>query len=182
MKPLSLLIAIGLAMTLSVGAQTTTDENQEQKEKAKTEEKAKAKPHKEVKQGQDVQTKERTQTRAEGTMTKQREGTEVNSKMHPEKHTGTRTEAESKTTSGGGVTVFRNGKQTTEHLTLHRSTRVKTDVHFAIGTHPRDWWLRSYTVVLMGGCYYYLADNGCWYPAYGFEPGCNYPIGVVFCE
>src|SRR5262249_11232595 len=80
------------------------------------------------------------------------------------------------------TTVFRNGKQTSERLTLHRSTRERTDVHFSIGTHPRDWWLRTYTVVVMDSCPYYLADDGCWYPAYGFEPGCNFPEGVVYCE
>jgi len=181
MKSLFLVAMIGLAMGLSVTAQTTTDENQEQKEKAKTEEQAKPHKHKAVAPG--VQTKERTETSNEGTVNpKAHEGATINEKTHPQKNKGTRTEAETKTGSAGSVTVFRHGKQTTEHLTLRRSTREQTDVHFSIGTHPRDWWLGSYTVVLMEGCYYYLADNGCWYPAYGFEPGCNYPVGVVFCE
>ena len=190
------LVAIGLALSLSVvGAQTTTDENQnqEQKEKAKTEENAKA--HKAVKP--EVQTKERTEANQEGTNPKQRVNEKArtgNEKAESQnvrtEKTGTRTETKSSATrtekesnvSGGGVTVFRNGHETTEHITLHRSTREQTDVHFSIGIHPRDWWLRTYSVVLMEGCPYYLADNGCWYPAYGFEPGCNYPVGIVFCE
>ena len=181
MKPLFLVAMIGLAMTVSVSAQTTTDENQQQKEKAKTEEQAK--PHKHKAVAPAAQTKERTEASSEGTVNpKAHQGATVNEKTHAGKQTGTRTEAETKTKSAGGVTVFRNGKQTTEHITLHRSTREQTDVHFSIGTHPRDWWLRTYTVVLMEGCYYFLADNGCWYPAYGFEPGCNFPVGVVFCE
>lgn len=181
MKPLFLVAMIGLAMTLSVSAQTTTDETQQQKEKAKTEEQAKTHKHKAAQPG--VETKERTEAANEGTVhPKTHEGATVTEKTAPEKRTGKRTETETKTSSAGGVTVFRNGKQTTEHISLHRSTREQTDVHFSIGTHPRSWWLGSYTVVLMEGCYYYLADNGCWYPAYGFEPGCDYPVGVVFCE
>lgn len=85
-------------------------------------------------------------------------------------------------TGHGGVTVFRNGHETTENLNLRRMTRERTDVHFSIGTHPRDWWLSTYSIVLMEGCHYYLADNGCWYPAYGFDPSCNYSEGVVYCE
>ena len=80
------------------------------------------------------------------------------------------------------TTVFRNGQETQEHLALHRGFREKVDVRFSIGTHPRDWWLRTYSIVFIDGCHYYLADNGCWYPAYGFDPSCNYPEGVVYCE
>src|SRR5215471_5548600 len=130
MKPLFLVAMIGVAMTLSVSAQTTTDENQEQKEKAKTEEQAKPHKHKAVNPG--AETKERTEATNEGTVNlKTHEGARVNEKTH----TGTRTGAETKTSSAGGVTVFRNGKQTTEHISLHRSTREQTDVHFSIGTH-----------------------------------------------
>ena len=88
-------------------------------------------------------------------------------------------------TSGGAVqttSVFRNGKQTAERLSLHRGTRDQSDTHFAVGSHPRDWWLRTYSIVLISGCHYYLADNGCWYPAYGFDPSCNFPEGVVYCD
>src|SRR5207244_11700357 len=63
------------------------------------------------------------------------------------------------------TTVFRKGQQTNERLSLHRSTRERTDTHFSIGTHDRTWWLRTYSIVLLDGCHYYLADNGCWYPA-----------------
>ena len=53
---------------------------------------------------------------------------------------------------------------------------------FQIGTHPRDWWLQTYSIVLIDSCHYYLADNGCWYPAYGFDPSCSFQSGVVYCD
>jgi hypothetical protein len=36
--------------------------------------------------------------------------------------------------------------------------------------------------VLISGCHYYLADDGCWYPAYGFDPSGNFEPGVVYCD
>jgi hypothetical protein len=97
-----------------------------------------------------------------------------------ERHSGARVDEK------GGVshstTVFRNGREVHESLALHRGFRERSDVHFSIGTHPRDWWLRTYSIVVMDGCHYFLTDNGCWYPAYGFDPSCNYPEGVVYCE
>ncbi|HLW34641.1 MAG TPA: hypothetical protein VKS98_03190 [Chthoniobacterales bacterium] len=75
-----------------------------------------------------------------------------------------------------------NGREVHESLALHRGFRDRSDVHFSVGTHPRDWWLRTYSIVVMDGCHYYLADNGCWYPAYGFDPTCNFQEGVVYCE
>ena len=103
------------------------------------------------------------------------------SRFRSEGREGTRAEERGGNASHG-VTVFRKGHETTENLNLHRSTREQTDFHFSIGTHDRDWWLRSYSIVLMDGCHYYLADNGCWYPAYGFDPSCDYQPGVVYCE
>ncbi|MGH8093702.1 MAG: hypothetical protein ACREIF_09545 [Chthoniobacterales bacterium] len=155
---LPLLIAVGLVTALSVGAQTTNDEKQQatpaKKGKPKTEQKAKANPERDV--HQPAQLSERKRSNAQG----------------PEQAREVRT----------STTVYRNGHKTTEHLNLHRNVRESSDVHFSIGSHPRAWWLSSYPIVLMGGCYYYLADNGCWYPAYGFEPGCVFPVGVVYCE
>ena len=109
---------------------------------------------------------------------------------HSERETEKDTSQPAKMKSGGtasgaavqSTTVFRNGKQTSERLSLHQSTRSRTDVHFGIGTHPRDWWLHSYSIVLISGCHYYLADDGCWYPAFGFDPSCNFPEGVVYCD
>lgn len=189
----SLLVAAGLAIALSVGAQTSPDEQKEQKEKkekAKTEESAQPAEHQGAKPGMQpkqhpagVQTKQRERTEATDQQVahpKTHETTKVNEKTAAKTSTSTETKKEGaavKTT-----TVFRNGKQTNEHISLHRSTRERTDVHFSIGTHPRAWWLSTYSVVLLEGCYYYLADNGCWYPAYGFDPGCTFPVGVVFCE
>src|SRR5262249_1373026 len=80
------------------------------------------------------------------------------------------------------TTVFRNGHETNEHIDLHQSFREPNDLHFGIGFHDRAWWLRNYSILLMGGCYFYLADDGCWYPAHGFHLSCYYPIGVVYCE
>jgi hypothetical protein len=190
-----LFVAAGLAIALSVSAQNNPDENKDQKEKkerAKTEQAAPGAETKGAKagpqahehgdgqahQGDGMQTKQR-EPKAGGdepaTQSKTRESTKVDKK--------TRTSAGSKQEGATvrATTVFRGGKQTNEKLTLRRTTREKTDVHFSIGHHPRDWWLRTYTIVLLEGCYYYLADNGCWYPAYGFDPGCTFPVGVVFC-
>ena len=182
MKHLSL-AAVGLAIALSVGAQTTTDEQQqparEQKGKTKTEEN--------VQPGQTSQSvqpneRERTRTNVEQN-TNQPAETRTNREERirgDERHTGAR--VDERGTMSHSSTVFRNGRETQEHLDLHRGFRERSDTHFSIGIHPRDWWLRTYSIVQMDSCPYYLADNGCWYPAYGFDPGCNYPEGVVYCE
>jgi len=158
MKLFCLATAIGLGMALSVGAQTTTDEQQQQQPQP-AQPKGKAK----VEQSTGVQEKAST-----GTV---KEKGEVKAEASKQ---------------GGNVsqstTVFRHGQQTSERLSLRRTIRERTDTHFSIGTHPRDWWLRTYSIVLLDGCHYYLADDGCWYPAYGFDPSCDYPPGVVFCD
>jgi hypothetical protein len=148
----SLLIAVGLAISLSVGAQTTTDEQKQQPAEGQ-----KAKTTTE----QDVQAPERTKTRTN--VEQNANNDEKGSVSH-------------------STTVFRNGREVHESLALHRGFRDRSDVHFSIGAHPRDWWLRTYSIVVMDGCHYFLADNGCWYPAYGFDPSCNYADGVVYCE
>src|SRR5262249_11486610 len=136
MKLLSLATAIVLGLALSVGAQTTTDEQQQQppsKEKNKKVEQTTDQPagpatgHSSPEKMKD--TSQPTRMKAGGT---------VNAK-----------------TEGGAVqttTVFRNGKQTSERLSLHQGTRDRTDVHFSIGTHSRDWWLQTYSIVLISGC------------------------------
>ncbi len=176
-------IIVSRSWAHSVGAQTSPDENQDQKEKkekAKSEQSAKPAEHTVTKPGMQP-------SHHEGTQTKQHEQVEASqqaahAKMHESAKVNDTTAAKQKGTAIRTTTVFRNGKQTSEHLTLRRGTRERTDVHFSIGTHPREWWLTTYPIVLLEGCYYYLADNGCWYPAYGFDPGCTFPIGVVFCE
>ncbi len=186
----SLLIAVGFAIAMSVGAQTTTtDEQQQQPEqKAKTtrtEEKVQPGRTKENVQKQNVQPSERARTEAN---VKERDvnrpdGARVRSEEKiggDERHSGARVDEKGGITRS--TTVFRNGRETHESLALHRGFRDRSDVHFSIGTHPRDWWLRTYSIVVMDGCHYYLADNGCWYPAYGFDPSCNYPDGAVYCE
>jgi hypothetical protein len=181
MKHLSL-AAVGLAIAMSVGAQTTTDEQQQQQPQQ-----GKAKVEENVQPGQktqSVQPKEREGTRTkveENTNQPARTRTNVEERVRgDERHSGAR--VDERGTVSHSTTVFRNGTETQEHLALHRSSRDRSDTHFSIGTHPRDWWLRTYSIVLMDGCHYYLADNGCWYPAYGFDPNCNYPEGVVYCE
>jgi hypothetical protein len=191
----SLLIAMGLAVALTVGAQTTTDEQQEkakQKDKTKTEENVQQGKTKENAEKQKVQPTERERTNAD-----RDDRTQTNVDKDPnkpesgrvkseekirgdEQHSGARVEERGE--ASHSTAVFRNGSETHESLTLHRGVRDRSDVHFSIGTHPRDWWLRTYSIVVMDGCNYYLADNGCWYPAYGFDPSCNYPEGVVYCE
>jgi hypothetical protein len=187
MKRLLLAAVLGLALCLSAGAQTTTDQTQEpaQKErKAKPEQFAKPSEKRSV--DQSVQPKEHQRAGAseeQNAPPSTREGARTNEQRNvaPTQRQGAGVQEQ-----GGKVshstTVFRNGRQTNESISLRHSFRDQSDVHFQIGTHPRDWWLRTYTIVLMDGCHYYLADDGCWYPAYGFDPSCNYPQGVVYCE
>ena len=173
MKLFSLATAIGLGIALSVGAQTTTDEQQQQPAQPKG---------KGAKVEQSTDAQENVST---GTATDQgkvradtREDTRVQEKGEVKAGVSSK--------EGGAVsqstTVFRKGQQTNERLSLHRSVRERTDIHFSIGFHERAWWLSTYAIVLMDGCHYYLADNGCWYPAYGFDPACDYPPGVVYCD
>ena len=174
---------MGLAVALTVGAQTTTDEQQQQpqpKEKTKTEENVQ--PGQATKQKAQPTERERTQTKVDKDANKP-EGTRVRSEEKirgEERHSGARVDERGEVSYS--TTVFRNGREVHESLALHRGVREQSDVHFSIGTHPRDWWLRTYSIVVMDGCHYYLADNGCWYPAYGFDPSCSFPDGVVYCE
>jgi glucose/arabinose dehydrogenase len=178
----SLLIAMGLAVALTVGAQTTTDEQQkqaQQKEKTKAEENAQPSKTKEPAKPAE---RARTQTNVDKDVNKP-QNTRVKSEERiqgDEQHSGARVDERGEVSHS--TAVFRNGQETHESLALHRGFRDRSDVHFGIGSHPRDWWLKTYSIVVMDGCHYYLADNGCWYPAYGFDPSCSYPDGVVYCE
>ena len=170
MKLFTLAIAMTLGLALSVGAQTTTDEQQQVPPQ-----------HKEKK------TEQATEQSAGPSMGhSDREQTKDTSQPAKTKGGAAAVSSTSATSQGGAAvqstTVFRNGKQTSERLSLHRGTRERTDVHFSIGTHPRDWWLRTYSIVLISGCHYYLADDGCWYPAFGFDPSCHFDEGVVYCD
>jgi hypothetical protein len=156
MKLLSLATALGIGLAFSVGAQTTTDEQQQP---AGKETKARV--------------EEGTRTHEDVSATAPRENERVKAGVSSREEAGAVSHS---------TTVFRHGQQTKESLSLHRGMRDRADVHFAIGTHPRDWWLRTYSIVLIDGCHYYLADNGCWYPAYGFDPSCDFPGGVVYCD
>jgi len=187
-------MTIGLALALPVGAQTSVTEETKaatQTEAAKTETSAKTKAG--VKP--EVQSTTGAQTETSAEVSGKKTGTSVQSTTGAKTETSAETSGKSTSDTGtstkvegkSGVvsqstTVFRSGRETTERLSLHRSTRDRTSVHFSIGTHPRDWWLRTYAIVFMDGCHYYLAADGCWYPAYGFDPSCNYPVGVVYCE
>ncbi len=181
-------MAAVLGFALSVGAQTTDekqDTTQAPKAKAKTEENVNVKQEGATKQSAQSNKSERVRTDVDQnqnvnqpTTTRTKSEEKVRG---DERHSGARVDSESAAVSHS-TTVFRNGREVHESLALHRSTRERTDVHFSIGTHPRDWWLRTYSIVVMEGCHYFLADNGCWYPAYGFDPACNYPEGVVYCE
>jgi hypothetical protein len=180
----SLLIAVGLAISLSVGAQTTTDEQKQQPaegQKAKTTTEQNVQPT-ETKPGVQAPKRAKTRTNVEQNANKP-EGVRANSEEKirgDERHSGAH--VDEKGSASHSTTVFRNGREVHESLALHRGFRDRSDVHFSIGTHPRDWWLRTYSIVVMDGCHYFLADNGCWYPAYGFDPSCNYADGVVYCE
>ncbi|HEY2103781.1 MAG TPA: hypothetical protein VGH08_11080, partial [Chthoniobacterales bacterium] len=163
MKRLSL-AAVGVAIALSLGAQTTPDEKKQ--EPAQPEAKAKAEQN----------TKADEKKTSTGAATKQDERVK----------TGSNEREGAQVEQGGKVsystTVFRNGRNSTERLALHRTFRERTDIHFGMGSHDRLWWLGRYSIVLVDGCHYYLADDGCWYPAYGFDRRCNYPAEVVYCQ
>jgi hypothetical protein len=183
MKHLSL-AAIGLAVAMSVGAQqTTTDEQQQQptQPKAKTKTEENVQPGQTNKSAQPTE-RERTRTNVEQNANQPaKTRTNAEEKVRgDERHSGARVDEHANVSRS--TTVFRNGRETQEHLDLHRGFRERTDVHFSIGTHPRDWWLQTYSIVFIDGCHYFLADNGCWYPAYGFDPSCNFPEGVVYCD
>jgi hypothetical protein len=180
----SLSIAVGLAISLSVGAQTTTDEQKQQPaegQKVKTATEQDVQPT-ETKPGAQAPERAKTRTNVEQKANRP-ESARANSEEKirgDERHSGAR--VDEKGSVSHSTTVFRNGREVHESLALHRGFRDRSDVHFSIGTHPRDWWLRTYSIVVMDGCHYFLADNGCWYPAYGFDPSCNYADGVVYCE
>jgi hypothetical protein len=161
MKRLSL-AAVGVAIALSVGAQTTPDEKKQ--EPAQPEGKAKVEPN--------------TKAEQEKTAAAIKQDERVNARSNERE--GARVEEGGKVSYS--TTVFRNGRNSTERLALHRSFRERNDIHFGMGSHDRAWWLNRYSIVLMDGCHYYQADDGCWYPAYGFDRRCNYPVEVVYCR
>jgi hypothetical protein len=163
MKRLSL-AAVGVAIALSVGAQTTPDEKKQ--EPAQSE--GKAKKEQNTKGDQ-----EKTSTGAAGKE-------DERGKTRSNEREGARVEEAAKVSYS--TTVFRNGRNSTERLALHRTFRERNDIHFGIGSHDRLWWLGRYSIVLMEGCHYYLADDGCWYPAYGFDRRCTYPVETVYCQ
>ena len=164
MKRLSL-AAVGVAIALSVGAQTAPDEKKQEPSPAE----GKAKVEQNTKADQ-----KKTST---GAAIKQDE--RVNARSN--ERAGAKVEESGKVSVSYSTTVFRSGRNTSERLALHRSFRERNDIHFGIGSHNRAWWLTRYTIMLMDGCHYYLADDGCWYPAYGFNPSCNYPVEIVYC-
>jgi len=173
MKLLSLITAIGLGIVVSVAAQTTTDEQQQQPP---------------TRNGKSTQAAQQNTDQPAGPVMGHSEREKMKDTSQPAKmKSGGTSTTSAKATSQGGAAVqstkvWRNGKESSERLSLHRGTRDRGDVHFGIGTHPRDWWLHTYSIVLISGCHYYLADDGCWYPAYGFDPSCNFPEGVVYCD
>src|SRR5205823_14147170 len=185
MKRLLLAAVFGLAVCLSVGAQTTTDQTQEPAQKER-----KAKPEQYAKPGQkrsvdeSVQPKERQRagaTEEQNTPPSTREGAQTNEQRNvaPTQRQGARLQEQ-----GGKVSrstkVFRNGRETTESLSLHSAVRDQSDVHFQIGTHARDWGGKgSRAEWSPGGSYYRPAVVG-WYPAFGLNPGLNYALAVVY--
>jgi hypothetical protein len=186
-----LLTTMGLAVALSLGAQTVPEEKQQPaqqqqavQQREPTNEEGKANAERTTKADHEKASTDRRVNQSERT----NEGVMAREKSRSSEREGARVSQEgSRVGQQGGqvshsTTVFRNGRQTNERLDLHRSFREQNDVHFRIGFHDRDWWIRSYSIVLMDGCHYYLADDGCWYPAYGFDPSCNYPVGVVYCD
>jgi hypothetical protein len=169
-KLLSLTTALMLGLALSVGAQGYQNQPQPTDDQQQAPQK-----------GKNQQDTEKPAGPSSGHSSRE----EMKDTSKPAKMKSGGTATTKATTKGEAVqstTVFRNGKQTSERLSLHQGTRDRTDVHFSVGTHPRDWWLHTYSIVLISGCHYFLADDGCWYPAFGFDPSCNFPEGVVYCD
>ena len=162
MKRLFVVAAVAIGIALSVGAQ----QQQQQQQQQPTDEQQMP-----VQKGKKAKVEESTGVQENVSTGTAKEKGQV--KAGVSKESGTVSQS---------TTVFRNGQQTKERLSLHRSVRERTDTHFSIGIHERAWWLRTYSIVLIDGCHYYLADNGCWYPAYGFDPSCDFPPGVVYCD
>jgi hypothetical protein len=192
----SLIMAAGLGLALSVGAQTATDEQQQQPQPPQqqpqqpaqgqgtttAEPNANTRPARASQQTVQSNERERAPTNVDENVNRPR-GDRANRDMRmrtDERRGESRIGAEG--TVSHATTVFRNGHETRENLALHRGVRDRADVHFRIGTHPRVWWLQTYSIVLIDSCHYYLADDGCWYPAYGFDPSCDFPEGVVYCD
>ena len=128
----SLFVVIGLALALAVGAQATEEEKKPEKNgKAKTEEKAQPVPDQAARPNANAKTHAHAQTREHGPSVQDRQGGQANEKAHPNQHAVVKNEQES-----GGVTrsstVFRNGHKTSENISVRRSTREVTDVHFKI--------------------------------------------------
>lgn len=65
--------------------------------------------------------------------------------------------------------------------TTKRIERPHSDFHFTVGIHPRAYWLERYDVVEIEGCYYYF-DGGYYWPAYGFDPSCQYPNQYIVIQ
>ena len=172
MKLLSLVTAIGLGIAFSVGAQEMPQQPQQQQQPTDEQQAP-------TKRGKTTVNQDTMVNQEPGPATGHAQRTQTSEKGKLKAQAGV---SAKEGTTVRSTTVFRNGQQTSESLTLHQSIRERTDVHFSIGIHPRDWWLRIYSIVLISGCHYYLADNGCWYPAYGFDPSCDFPSGVVYCD
>src|SRR5438874_6694265 len=105
MKLLSLIITIGLGLAVSVAAQTTTDQQQQQQQQPP--------PIK----GKNTKVEQTTEQPAGPVM--------GHSDREQVKDTSKPTQMKSGGTAGGAAvqttTVFRNGKQTNERLSLHQS-------------------------------------------------------------
>lgn len=112
----------------------------------------------------------REETRVEGN-TNVREHTRVEGQVNEQPRVTERTNV--RVENRGGRFFFRDRE-------IHeRRDFDRNDVHFRIGYHPRVWWTTHYTnIVEINGCWYY-EDGGNFYPAYGYDPDCNYPDQFV---
>jgi hypothetical protein len=110
-----------------------------------------------------VQDRDRTQDR-----TRSRTDVNINAQPTYENRTVT-THHEERAENRGGKFFFHDRE-------IHRHPGFDhSDWHFRIGHHDRNWYYEHYqTIIFVDGCWYY-EDGGFLWPAYGFDPSCDYP-------
>lgn len=109
----------------------------------------------------DVNVQDRTRNRTDVNVREQ--SPNVNVRQHSEARVEQRAE------NRGGKFFFRDRE-------IHRHPGFDhNDWHFRIGHHDRTWYYTHYqTIIFVDGCWYY-EDGGFLWPAYGFDPTCDYP-------
>lgn len=109
----------------------------------------------------DINVQDRERKRTDANVREQ--SPNVNVREHSE------TQIEQRAENRGGKFFFHDRE-------IHRHPGFDhNDAHFRIGHHDRAWYYSHYSnVIFIDGCWYY-EDGGLFWPAYGFDPTCDYP-------